>query len=90
MLSVVTNKDQITRSLVRRVEDAGYRLTAVTIDQGSPVAWFKRTASKTKSSKSLHSADAEGADDLEPVTLETEDAAEPDSEVVESSGDRQE
>lgn len=43
ILSVEASKGQISRALIKGVEAAGYRLTAVTIDQGKPVAWFKRT-----------------------------------------------
>jgi hypothetical protein len=42
ILSVETSKNEISRTLIERVEDAGYRLTAVTTDQGKPVAWFKK------------------------------------------------
>jgi hypothetical protein len=44
MLSIETNRNQISRTLITRVENAGYRLTAVTTEQGKPVAWFKRSA----------------------------------------------
>jgi hypothetical protein len=59
MLSIETSRNQISRTLVSRVEGTGYRLTAVTIEQGKPVAWFRR-----------HEAGSQGADeselDLEP------------------------
>lgn len=42
MLSIETSRNQISRTLISRVEGAGYRLTAVTIEQGKPVAWFRR------------------------------------------------
>jgi hypothetical protein len=49
MLSIETSRGQISGTLIRRVETAGYRLTAVAIDQGKPVAWFKREGSATPS-----------------------------------------
>jgi hypothetical protein len=42
MLSIQTSRNQISRTLVSRVEAIGYRLTAVTVEQGKPVAWFRR------------------------------------------------
>ncbi len=42
ILSIEPSKNQISRALITRVEGAGYRLTAVTIDQGRPMAWFKK------------------------------------------------
>ena len=45
LLSIETSKNQISRTLIKRVEDSGYRLTAGTTDQGKPVAWFKKAAS---------------------------------------------
>ena len=47
ILSIETTRNQISRTLIKRIEeDAGYRLTAVTMDQGKPVAWFKKEASE--------------------------------------------
>jgi hypothetical protein len=45
ILSIETSKNQISRTLINCVENAGYRLTAVTMDQGKPVAWFKKAVS---------------------------------------------
>jgi hypothetical protein len=42
LLSIETSKNEITRPLIERIEGAGYRLTAVVVEQGKPVAWFKR------------------------------------------------
>ncbi|MGH9920485.1 MAG: hypothetical protein ACRD6W_16645, partial [Nitrososphaerales archaeon] len=42
MLSIETSRTQISGTLIRRIETAGYKLTAVATDQGKPVAWFKR------------------------------------------------
>ena len=44
MLCIETSRNQISRTLISRVEGAGYRLTAVTIEQGKPVAWFRKHA----------------------------------------------
>jgi hypothetical protein len=44
ILSVETSKNQISRKLIQSVENAGYRLAAVTTDQGKLAAWFKKTA----------------------------------------------
>jgi hypothetical protein len=46
MLSIETSRSQISGTLMKRIEGAGYRLTAVAIDQGKPVAWFKREGSE--------------------------------------------
>jgi hypothetical protein len=43
MLSIETARNQISRTLIMRIEGAGYRLTAVTTEQGKPVAWFKKS-----------------------------------------------
>lgn len=42
MLSIETSRNQISRALISRVEGVGYRLSAVTIEQGKPVAWFRK------------------------------------------------
>jgi len=47
MLSIETTRTQISGTLIKRVESAGYRLTAVAIDRGKPIAWFKREGSET-------------------------------------------
>jgi len=47
MLSIETSRSQISGTLIKRIESAGYRLTAVAIDQGKPIAWFKREGSET-------------------------------------------
>jgi len=87
MLSVVTNKEQISRKLIMRIEDAGYRLTAVTVDQGSPVAWFKRAAPKTRPrTRPADAPHAESAELSEPAASDNDDLTEPDSDVVESPG----
>jgi hypothetical protein len=46
MLSIESSRGEITGALVRRVEEAGYRLTGVSAEQGKPVAWFKRIPSE--------------------------------------------
>jgi hypothetical protein len=61
MLSIETSRGQISGTLIKRVESAGYRLTAVAIDQGKPIAWFKREGSAMPS---LHvESGAAGLDD---------------------------
>jgi hypothetical protein len=47
MLSIETSRTQISGTLIKRIENAGYKLTAVATDQGKPVAWFKRGGSET-------------------------------------------
>ena len=42
ILSIEGSKDEIGRDLIFRIEDSGYRLTSVTVEQGKPVAWFKK------------------------------------------------
>lgn len=42
LLSIETSRSEITRPLIERIEESGYRLTAVVVEQGKPVAWFKR------------------------------------------------
>jgi len=42
ILSIESTKNQMNRKVIKGVEDAGYRLTAVTADQGKVVAWFKK------------------------------------------------
>ena len=42
MLSIETSRSQISGTLIKRIESAGYKLTAVATDQGKPVAWFKK------------------------------------------------
>jgi hypothetical protein len=44
IISIETSKSEITRDLIARVEAAGFVLTAVVVDQGKPVAWFKRAS----------------------------------------------
>jgi hypothetical protein len=69
MLSIETTRSQISGTLIKRVESAGYRLTAVTIDQGKPIAWFKREG---PGMPSLHVGPvAEGLDDPE-IELESD------------------
>jgi hypothetical protein len=41
-LSVETNKGEISGNLVKQVENAGYKLSAMTAANGKPTAWFKR------------------------------------------------
>ncbi len=41
-LSVETNKGEISGNLVKQVENAGYKLSAMTVTNGKPTAWFKR------------------------------------------------
>jgi hypothetical protein len=63
MLSIETSRAQISGTLIKRVEGAGYRLTAVAIDQGKPIAWFKKERSAMPS---LHAdSAAAGPDDSE-------------------------
>jgi hypothetical protein len=42
ILSIESKQNQMDRKVIKGVEDAGYRLTAVTADQGKVVAWFKK------------------------------------------------
>ena len=57
MLSIETSRTQISGTLIKRIENAGYKLTAVATDQGKPVAWFKREGSE----KGVLAGDAEAA-----------------------------
>ena len=50
MLSIETSRSHISRELIHSVESAGYRLTAVTMDQGKLAAWFKKSSSDAPSS----------------------------------------
>lgn len=45
MLSIETSRSEISGTLIRRIEAAGYRLTAVVTDKGKPTAWFKKERS---------------------------------------------
>ncbi len=44
-LSIETNKGEISGSLVKKIENAGYKLSAVTANSSKPTAWFKRKSS---------------------------------------------
>jgi len=44
-LSIETNKGEISGSLVKQIENAGYKLSAVTATSSKPTAWFKRKPS---------------------------------------------
>lgn len=44
-MSIETNKSEISASLIRQIEIAGYKLSAVTATSGKPTAWFKRKPS---------------------------------------------
>jgi hypothetical protein len=44
-LSIETNKGEISGSLVKKIENAGYKLSAVTATSSKPTAWFKRKSS---------------------------------------------
>ena len=44
-LSIETNKGEISGSLVKQIENAGYKLSAVTANSSKPTAWFKRKPS---------------------------------------------
>ncbi len=68
LLSVETSKNQISRALIASIEGTGYRLTAVSIDQGKPVAWFKKAAPGPKESE----GDEPGASSLDEVGDELE------------------
>jgi hypothetical protein len=48
ILSIESTKNQMNRKVIKGVEDAGYRLTAVTADQGKVVAWFKKKQPSNK------------------------------------------
>jgi hypothetical protein len=67
MLSIETSRGQISGTLIKRVESAGYRLTAVAIDQGKPIAWFKREGSAMPS---LHVDSADAGTEDSDVELE--------------------
>jgi len=45
-LSIETNKGEISGSLVKQIESAGYKLSAVTANSSKPTAWFKRKPSE--------------------------------------------
>ncbi len=47
MLSIETSRSQISGTLIKRIEAAGYRLTAVVMEKGKPVAWFRKEGSET-------------------------------------------
>ena len=65
--SIETSRAQISGTLIKRVEGAGYRLTAVAIDQGKPIAWFKKEGS------AMHSLHADSvAADLDDSEIELE------------------
>jgi hypothetical protein len=68
LLSVETSKNQISRALITSIEGTGYRLTAVSVDQGKPVAWFKKAAPAPKESE----GDVPGASSLDEVGAELE------------------
>ena len=44
-LSIETNKGEISGSLVKQIEHAGYKLSAVNANSSKPTAWFKRKPS---------------------------------------------
>ena len=46
-LSVETNIGVISSSMLKRVEELGYKFVATNAPQGSPVAWFKRLAQES-------------------------------------------
>jgi hypothetical protein len=45
-LSIETNKGEISGALVKQIEKAGYKLSAVTASSTKPTAWFKRKPSQ--------------------------------------------
>lgn len=49
VLGVETTGNRISRTLISKVEGAGYLLTAVSIQEGTPVAWFKRSGQRGRS-----------------------------------------
>lgn len=63
ILSIETSKAQISRGLIRSVEKAGYRLTAITADQGKLIAWFKRTPTEPKKTFEAQTLEQPSADD---------------------------
>jgi hypothetical protein len=74
MLSIETSRNQISRALIDRVEGAGYRLSAVTVELGKPVAWFKRNEAGLPDVTAVEGASTPGVDesqlDLEPNLTE--------------------
>ena len=46
MLSIETSHVQVSGTLIKRIEGAGYKLTAVVMDKGKPIAWFKKVGSE--------------------------------------------
>ena len=44
-LSIETNKGEISGTLLKQIENAGYKLSAVTTSSGKPTAWFKKKPS---------------------------------------------
>jgi len=61
ILSIETSRNQITRTLITRVESSGYRLTAVTDDQGKPVAWFRKVGDEAPNTLAEEGREETGA-----------------------------
>ena len=49
IVSIESTNNQVNRKVIKGVEDIGYRLTAVTADQGKVIAWFKKKEGTAKS-----------------------------------------
>jgi len=83
MLSIETSRTQVSRTLIQRVEAAGYRLTAVTAEQGKPVAWFKRAENGSTTQDASGDGSAKGAGEIPastaaPASDDPEEEVEPD------------
>lgn len=51
IVSIESTRNEISGTLIRSVEAAGYNLSAVTSDQGKVVAWFKRASQEAQTSQ---------------------------------------
>jgi hypothetical protein len=69
MLSIETSRSQMSGTLIRRIEGAGYRLTAVAIDRGKPTAWFKKEGSEISH---LRAGSTAASVDYSEIELETD------------------
>jgi len=69
ILSIETSKNQVSRHLINRIEDAGYKLTAVTEEQGKLVAWFKKAEPESPPTKTRAAAPNAPAEEEGPSTI---------------------
>ena len=54
IVSIETSRNEISGTLIKRIEESGYMLSAVTSDQGKVVAWFKRAPEDEARGKGPH------------------------------------